>query len=183
MDTWARARDTRIVSALGRSRQRLAGVLNSAFAEGLLSEQTHSDRLGLLFAPRLIDPQRLIGDLTLRRGRSRPMAVAREAWSALAASVRTAAGLGGSGVEPLLLALDAVERDRLLVGRHPACDVVVADPTVSRRHAQLTLRGGVWVLQDLASKNGTSVNGKCVGRVTLHAGDVISLGNQAIQID
>jgi hypothetical protein len=55
MDTWARARDTRIVSALGRSRQHLAGVLNSAFAEGLLSEQTHSHRLGLLFAPRLID--------------------------------------------------------------------------------------------------------------------------------
>ena len=183
MDMWACARDTCIVSALGRSRQRLAEVLNSAFAEGLLSEQTHSYRLGLLFAPRLIDPQRLIGDLTLRRFGSRPMAVVRDSWSALAASVRTVTGFSGSRVVPLLLALDAAERDRLLVGRHPACDVVVADPTVSRRHAQLTLRGGVWVLQDLASKNGTSVNGKRVGRVTLHAGDVISLGNQAIQID
>src|ERR1035437_7529948 len=59
MDMWACARDTRIVSALGRSRQRLAGVLNSAFAEGLLSEQTHSYRLRLLFAPRLVDPPRL----------------------------------------------------------------------------------------------------------------------------
>jgi hypothetical protein len=171
------------VSALGRSRQRLAEVLNSAFAEGLLSEQTHSYRLGLLFAPRLIDPQGLIGDLTLRRAGSRPMAVARETWGAVLASVRTTAGLGGSRVEPLLLALDAAERDRMLVGRHPACDVVLADPTVSRRHAQLTVRGAVWVLQDLASKNGTSVNGKRVGRVTLHAGDLISLGNQAIQID
>ncbi len=106
---WACARDTRIVSALGRSRQRLAGVLNSAFAEGLLSEQTHSYRLGLLFAPRLIDPQRLVGDLTLRRGRSRPGVVARRAWDALAASVRTAAGFGGSPVMPLLLVLDQAE--------------------------------------------------------------------------
>jgi pSer/pThr/pTyr-binding forkhead associated (FHA) protein len=84
---------------------------------------------------------------------------------------------------PLLLVLDRADSDRLLVGRHPACDVVIADPSVSRRHAQLTFRGGVWVLQDLASTNGTSVNGERVGRTTLHAGDVISLGNQAIQVD
>lgn len=183
MDTWACARDTRIVSALGRSRQRLAGVLNSAFAEGLLSEQTHSYRLGLLFGPRLVDPQRLVGDLTLRRGSSRPAAVARHAWGALAASVRAIAGLNGSSTLPLLLVLDQAESGPLLVGRHPACDVVVADPSVSRRHAQLTFRDGVWMLQDLASTNGTTVNGERVGRITLHTGDIISLGNQAIQID
>lgn len=71
MDTRACCRDTSRVSTLGCTRQRLAGILNSAFAEGLLSEQTHSYRLGLLFGPRLIDQQRLVGDLTLRRGRSR----------------------------------------------------------------------------------------------------------------
>jgi len=84
---------------------------------------------------------------------------------------------------PLLLVLDRAKSDRLLVGRHPACDVVVADPSVSRRHAQLTFRDGVWMLQDLASTNGTTVNGKPVGRITLQTGDVILLGNQAIQID
>jgi hypothetical protein len=173
-----------MVSALGRSRQHLAGVLNSAFAEGLLSEQTHSYRVGLLFGPRLIDPQRLVGDLTLRRGRSQPLAaLARHGWDVLAASRRAIAGFGGSSMAPLLLVLDRAESDRLLVGRHPACDVVVANPSVSRRHAQLTFRDGVWVLQDLASTNGTSVNGERVGRSTLRAGDVISLGNQAIQID
>jgi pSer/pThr/pTyr-binding forkhead associated (FHA) protein len=171
------------VSALGRSRQRLAGVLNSAFAEGLLSEQTHSYRLGLLFGPRLIDRQRLVGDLTLRRGRPRPAEVARNAWAALVAGVRTASGLGTSPSTPLVLALDWAESERLLLGRHPRCDVVVSDLSVSRRHAQLTFRDGVWVIQDLASTNGTSVNGSPVGRIALHAGDVISLGNQAIQID
>jgi hypothetical protein len=183
IDTCACSRDTRKVSAPGRSRQRLARVLNSAFAEGLLSEQTHSYRLGLLFGPRLIDRQRLIGDLTLRRGRSRPAEVARDAWAALAASVRTASGLSASSSAPLLLALDRTEGELLLLGRHPRCDVVVSDPSVSRRHAQLTFRDGVWVIQDLASTNGTTVNGAPVGRTTLHAGDIIALANQSIQID
>lgn len=183
MDIPARARDTRFVYAIGRSRQRLAGVLNSAFAEGLLSEQTHVYRLGLLFGPRLIDPHQLIGDLTLRRGRARRADVARRAWRALAASVRTAARSARSPALPLLLVLDRTECERLLVGRHPACDVVVDDPTVSRRHAQLTFRDGVWVLQDLASSNGTTVNGEPVVRTTLRSGDVLELGAQQILIE
>jgi FHA domain-containing protein len=183
MDTRACARDTRRVSALGRSRQRLAGVLNSAFAEGLLSEQTHVYRLSLLFGPQLIDQQQLIGDLTLRRDRSSPAQVARRAWRGLVASARATAGFGGVSTLPMLLALDRADCDRLLIGRHPACDVVVADPSVSRRHAQLTFRDGVWVLQDLASTNGTAVNGERVGRAALHSGDVVELGAQPILID
>jgi pSer/pThr/pTyr-binding forkhead associated (FHA) protein len=171
------------MDSLGRSRQRLAGVLNSAFAEGLLSEQTHSYRLGLLFGPRLIDPQRLVGDLTLRRGHPRPLTAARHAWGALAASVRTLARFDRAPTVPLLLVLDRAGSDRLLIGRHAACDMVVGDPSVSRRHAQLTFRDGTWVLQDLASTNGTTVNGERVGRTTLHSGDIVSLGSQAIQID
>jgi hypothetical protein len=157
--------------------------LNSAFAEGLLSEHTHSYRLGLLFGPRLIDQQRLVGDLTLRRGRSPASAGVRDAWSALVESVRWVIGRDGSSSAPLLLALDRSESDRLLVGRHPRCDVVLADPSVSRRHAQITLRDGVWVIQDLASTNGTSVNGAWVGRTALHAGDIVTLGSQSIQVD
>jgi hypothetical protein len=185
MDSGLRARDTRAVSASGRSRQRLAGILSSAFAEGLLSEQTHSHRLGLLFGPQLIDQQRLVGDLTLRTGRPRPAAVARDAWAALVASVRAAVPRGRSSPSPppLLLALDRAAGERLLVGRHPACDVVLGDPSVSRRHAQLTFRDGAWVLQDLASTNGTAVNGARVGRTAQHAGDIVTLGGQSIQID
>jgi hypothetical protein len=183
MDSGVSARDTPSVSASGRSRQRLAGVLSSAFAEGLLSEQTHSHRLGLLFGPQLIDQQRLVGDLTLRRGRPRPAQAARDAWAALAASVRAATRRAGTSPAPLLLALDRAEGEELLVGRHPRCDVVVPDRSVSRRHARLTFRDGVWVLQDLASTNGTAVNGARVGRTTLHAGDIVTLGGQSIQID
>jgi FHA domain len=183
MDKLGCTRDTRRVSAFGRSRQRLAGVLNSAFAEGLLSEQTHVYRLGLLFGPHLIDQQQLVGDLTLRRRRTRPADVARRAWRDLVESARGAAGFGEPVELPMLLVLDRAAGDRLLVGRHPACDVLVTDPSVSRRHAQLTFRDGVWVLQDLASMNGTAVNGERVGRTALHSGDVVELGAQAIQIE
>jgi hypothetical protein len=183
MDIRDSARDTRRVSAFGRSRQRLAGVLNSAFAEGLLSEQTHVYRLGLLFGPRLVDPQQLIGDLALRRRRSPGALAARRAWRSLIAAARSTAGFARPSSLPLLLVLDLAGGERLLLGRHPACDVVVADPSVSRRHAQLTLRDGVWVLQDLASTNGTAVNGQRVGRTALYSGDIVELGAQAIQIE
>jgi hypothetical protein len=183
MDIRGCARDTRVVSAFGRPRQRLAGVLNSAFAEGLLSEQTHVHRLGLLFGTHLIDEQQLIGDLTLRRARSRPIDVARHAWRGLLTSVRTTAGFAQPEKPPMLLVLDRPEDERLLIGRHPACDIVVADPSVSRRHAQLTFRDGVWVLQDLASTNGSAVNGERVGRAALHSGDLVELGAQPFQIE
>jgi FHA domain len=183
MDNRARARNTRAVAALGRSRRRLAEVLNAAFAEGLISEHTHAYRLDLLLGPWLVDPQRLIGDLTLGRKRSRLAGAARDAWSAVVERLGGLGGRVGYGSPPLLLALDRADCDTLLIGRHPACDVVVGHLTVSRRHAQLTFRDGVWVLQDLASKNGTAVNGVRVGRTTVHAGDVVWLGGQPIQID
>jgi hypothetical protein len=49
MDIVARLRKTGRVTEPRGVRERLAGTLNAAFAEGLLSEQTHSHRLGLLF--------------------------------------------------------------------------------------------------------------------------------------
>jgi hypothetical protein len=165
-----------------RSRQRLAGILNSAFAEGLLSEHTHAHRLGMLFAPGLIDEQRLVGDLRLRRAGSHPAERVRAGWAALVERARALAAAGSSQPAPLLLALDWTESERLLLGRGPRCDVVVSNPTVSRRHAQLTLRDGSWVIQDLASTNGTAVNGVPVGRMALRAGDVVTLGSQSIQI-
>jgi hypothetical protein len=170
------------MSMVGGSRQRLAEVLGAAFAQGLLSEQTHSHRLGLLLGPRVIDPQQLVGDLTLRDSRS-PRAAAREAWSSLVATVRAIIGRSERRDASLLLALDRVDGESLLVGRHPSCDVVLDEPSVSRRHAQLTRRDGAWMIRDLASTNGTLLNGNLVGRATLRAGDVVTLGNVAILLD
>ncbi len=44
-----------------------------------------------------------------------------------------------------------------LVGAAGSCTIVLADPTVSRRHARLTVRGGTVSVEDLGSRNGTRI--------------------------
>jgi FHA domain len=149
----------------GDRRHRLARTLNAAYAEGLLSERTLAHRLDLLFASAVVDPVKVVGDLTRRVPRR---------WRR-----RRSRDDGG-----MLLALDWTGvQEELVVGRHPSCDVVVSDPTASRRHARLVFRDGGWVVQDLESTNGTRLNGERVGRCRVHPGDQLALGNQLLRID
>jgi hypothetical protein len=60
------------------------------------------------------------------------------------------------------------------LGRGVENDVILEDPRVSRRHAQLRLRYGRYVLYDLGSTGGTEINGYPVRECVLHSGDVIS---------
>lgn len=59
-----------------------------------------------------------------------------------------------------------------VIGRNPDCDLRLDSPVISRRHCRLIERDGdVWV-QDLASLNGTSLNGEPVeSPQPLHDGD------------
>jgi hypothetical protein len=66
--------------------------------------------------------------------------------------------------------------DHMLLGRSRECEVVVSDPNVSRRHAELRRDGGRWVIADLGSTNGIKVNGRRVDRAQLEPGDRITLG-------
>ena len=61
------------------------------------------------------------------------------------------------------------------IGRHPDNHLVVNDPRVSRRHAQLRIIEGRFVIFDLNSTGGTAVNGKTIHQSRLSPGDVISL--------
>lgn len=70
-----------------------------------------------------------------------------------------------------------VHKTPFRIGRGPDCELVLDDPTVSRRHAQIELVSGVYCLQDLDSSNGISVNGHGVSRTLLVSGDRIELGN------
>lgn len=65
-------------------------------------------------------------------------------------------------------------------GRGETADVRVDDPLVSRRHARVERTGGVAYLEDLASTNGTYVNGRPIRRHLLADGDRIGLGSNAI---
>ena len=69
-----------------------------------------------------------------------------------------------------------IDRDRVLVGRDPACDVVIDDKSVSRRHAALERRGVTFVVTDQGSANGSFVNGAQVSEATLYDGQELRLG-------
>jgi pSer/pThr/pTyr-binding forkhead associated (FHA) protein len=51
-----------------------------------------------------------------------------------------------------------VLKDVTLIGRSEQCDIVIANPLVSRRHSQITWDGTYCTLEDLGSTNGTFVN-------------------------
>jgi serine phosphatase RsbU (regulator of sigma subunit)/pSer/pThr/pTyr-binding forkhead associated (FHA) protein len=63
-----------------------------------------------------------------------------------------------------------------LIGRHPDCQVILRDSTVSRRHARITRdSAGYWV-DDVGSQHGTRVNGELIhGPRQLRDGDEIQL--------
>src|SRR5207244_4991127 len=68
------------------------------------------------------------------------------------------------------------------IGRAPECELVLKDSRVSRRHARLQARGGVLVLTDLGSTNGTRVNGHRVTEVVLGEGDRIAIGETVLVV-
>jgi hypothetical protein len=74
----------------------------------------------------------------------------------------------GTQIVPLLKPL-------VNIGRWVDNDLVIADPRVSRNHAQLRLIRGCYVLFDMDSTGGTQVNGQPVQQQALFSGDVISL--------
>jgi len=69
------------------------------------------------------------------------------------------------------------------IGRVSDNSIVIDDPQVSRHHASLTFEGGQWVLRDLGSTNGTTLNGKPVtAPAVVHDGDVIGLGEVMVGV-
>ncbi len=64
-----------------------------------------------------------------------------------------------------------------IVGRSPECDIVINESFVSQKHLIIWFEGGEWYLEDLGSRNGTTINGKRIlNEVILDPEDVISIG-------
>ncbi|MCX6369851.1 MAG: DUF3662 and FHA domain-containing protein [Solirubrobacterales bacterium] len=72
----------------------------------------------------------------------------------------------------------AIGRSGAVIGRSSSCDVVLANPDVSRQHAQIAYdEVDGWIVEDLGSTNGVIVNGGRVnGSLPLTSGDQIKLG-------
>ena len=71
----------------------------------------------------------------------------------------------------------------LSIGREEGSSVPLADPSVSRKHASIELVDGVPVLRDLASRNGSFVNGQRVKTKSLRDGDVLTFGSTEMRIE
>jgi len=63
------------------------------------------------------------------------------------------------------------------MGRDSSNEIVIDDPKSSRQHAKIKLEGDNFVIYDLASSNGTFVNGEKITSVKLNDGDEIKIGD------
>ena len=77
----------------------------------------------------------------------------------------------------------SLEQAVTVIGRSSGCDIVVDDPNVSRRHAEVRRLGDGYSLVDLGSTNGTEVNGQRVGETSLMNGDVIGVGTTRLTFE
>lgn len=89
---------------------------------------------------------------------------------AIAYSLEIGWNAGGSKVV-------ALREGFTIVGRAPASDVVIDDPSVSRFHARLEVNGRRVDVRDLDSTNGTRINGRRTTSAPLEAGDRIHFGS------
>ena len=72
----------------------------------------------------------------------------------------------------------------LLVGRAPGVDLQILDTRVSKRHATIKLSGdGTFVVEDIGSRNGTTVNGVQITDVKeLEDGAIIEAGLKSLSV-
>lgn len=69
-----------------------------------------------------------------------------------------------------------------VVGRHPDCDIVIEHPAVSGRHMLFRVVDRTVYVEDLASTNGTRVNGLAVSRIVVHHLDMIEVGRHKMHL-
>jgi predicted component of type VI protein secretion system len=72
----------------------------------------------------------------------------------------------------------------IVAGRADDCDLVLASPFVSRRHASVALEQDRFIIRDLGSRNGTRVNGQVFrGAVAAEMGSVLAIGTFQLRLD
>jgi DNA-binding NtrC family response regulator len=73
-------------------------------------------------------------------------------------------------------------QERVTVGSAPECDLVVADPSVSRQHAAVTRDQGSFVVEDLGSTNGLKLGGARVERFEGQGEVTVALGETTLTV-
>ncbi|QOJ00044.1 MAG: SpoIIE family protein phosphatase [Phycisphaeraceae bacterium] len=83
--------------------------------------------------------------------------------------------LAGPAMEPPVI----TSASPVVIGRSGQADVRLLDDTVSRRHAQVSLRADTWTITDLESRHGTSLNGVVLPPnepAPIREGDLVAIG-------
>jgi hypothetical protein len=157
----------------------VARELRAGSVDGRLSIDTFSERIERIFTARSrAELDALAADLrppgAVRRALMRTVAW----WSTLDRDLRAA----WRRPHVPVLALPAGER-QVVLGRSRDCDCVLAEPSVSRRHAELRREDGRWLLRDLGSRNGTRVNGvRLLDEAEVCPGDRVSFGDARFRL-
>jgi hypothetical protein len=162
-------------------RDRALRVLREGVALGRLSHDTFVQRMELALAARTPDElAALTADLRTESRWSRLVFGTVEAISGFTVRLRRA---WQAERLPKLLLPRPDSPYPLRIGRDPASGLRLSHETVSRVHAELTRQGGLWVLRDLGSTNGTSVNGRrVIGAAVVQVGDQVSFGRMAFRL-
>ena len=75
----------------------------------------------------------------------------------------------------------SLTKEKVVIGRHPACDIVLDTSAVSRQHATIVLETDTYFLEDLSSRNGTTLNGVRVdAKKRLEDGDEVQICEQSL---
>ena len=101
-------------------------------------------------------------------------------------SGRMVEGEGGTGAGSLVLPTGdrfSLTDSVISIGRHPESNMVLADPNVSRNHAEIRPQGEQYAVIDLGSTNGTRVNGVRVDKQVLQDGDELAFGNTRMRFE
>lgn len=77
----------------------------------------------------------------------------------------------------------SIEHAIVRVGRDPSSDVHLKDASVSRQHAEITLRGEEWVIVDQNSGNGIHVDGRRTQQAVLLPGQRLQIGNVRFRVE
>jgi hypothetical protein len=95
-------------------------------------------------------------------------------------------GAGGAGAGSLVLPTGdrfTLAEHLITIGRRPESNIVLADPNVSREHAEIRPQGDGFLLVDLGSTNGSKVNGVRVDQHMLRDGDELMFGNTRMRFE
>jgi len=151
-------------------REQALAELREGYAEGRLTHETFAHRVEAALRGRTNrDLRTVVADLPRPRG----------SWVRARAMYRQASRTTDRWLRgwPPVLTLPRGLQPRFTIGRELACDMTLADETVSRWHASLERVASGWLLDDLGSTNGTRLNGwRVTGPVLVQPGDMVSFG-------